>query len=246
MVRRVVSHSALTTSSLPTRSNCLFKRKMRGQSLNRGVVLHQIGPDDVERETHCGRLTPADTAETRMTNVLVAPGEAPTHSGMSAPVELDSIRQDDTRWRPIGEVLVAAGAITREELQEALQEQRLSGKRLGEVLIEAGRISWLSLAQAIADQTSEDAPDEQLVDASAFAPPMTAPTFPSVAEAVGAEDPESKLRAVESLLRERQRAFIELVTTTETLRRRVSDLEDTLNECNVELAQLKRAAREAA
>lgn len=182
-----------------------------------------------------------------MTNVLVAPGEATTHSALPAPVELDSIRQEDTRWRPIGEVLVAAGAITREELQEALEEQRRSGKRLGEVLIEAGRISWLSLAQAIADQTTEsEAGHEQLVDASAFAPPMSTPTFPSVAEAVGAEDPESKLRAVESLLRERQRAFIELVTTTETLRRRVSDLEGTLNECNVELAQLKRAAREEA
>jgi hypothetical protein len=182
-----------------------------------------------------------------MTNVLVAPGEATTHSEPPEPLDLDSFRQEDARWRPIGEVLVAAGAITREELQEALHEQRRSGKRLGEVLIEAGRISWLSLAQAIADQTGENEADlEQLGDASAFAPPTSVPTFPSVAAAVGAEDPESKLRAVESLLRERQRAFIELVTTTETLRRRVSDLEGTLNETNVELAQLKRAAREAA
>ena len=183
-----------------------------------------------------------------MTNLLVAPGEATTHSELPAPLELDSFRHDqDGRWRPIGEVLVAAGAITREELQEALQEQRQSGKRLGEVLIEAGRISWLSLAQAIADQTGESEDEhEQFPDVSAFAPPMTTPTFPSVAEAVGAEDPEAKLRAVESLLRERQRAFIELVTTTETLRRRVSDLEGTLNDCNLELAQLKRAAREAA
>ena len=182
-----------------------------------------------------------------MTNLLVAPGEATTHSAQPAPLELDSFRHENPRWRPIGEVLVGAGAITREELQEALQEQRRSGQRLGEVLIEAGRISWLSLAQAIADQTSEsEAEREQFVDASAFAPPVNAPTFPSVAEAVGAEDPESKLRAVESLLRERQRAFIELVTTTETLRRRVSDLEGSLNDCNLELAQLKRAAREAA
>jgi hypothetical protein len=182
-----------------------------------------------------------------MTNLLVAPGEATTHSVLPPPVELDSIRHEDPRWRPIGEVLVAAGSITREELQEALLEQRLSGKRLGEVLIEAGRISWLSLAQAIADQTTEsEAGHGQFVDAAAFAPPLTAPSSPSVAEAVGADDPEAKLRAVESLLRERQRAFLELVTTTETLRRRVSDLEGTVNECNVELAQLKRAAREAA
>jgi hypothetical protein len=183
-----------------------------------------------------------------MTNVLVAPGEATTNSVLPAPVELNSMRQEDSRWRPIGEVLVAAGAITREELQEALHEQRQSGKRLGEVLIEAGRISWLSLAQAIAEQTGEsESGREQFVDAAAFAPPvMTTPSFPSVAEAVGAEDPESKLRAVESLLRERQRAGIELVTTTETLRRRVSYLEGNLNDREMELAQLRRAAREAA
>ena len=182
-----------------------------------------------------------------MTNVLVAPGEATRHSELAAPLDLDSFRQEDTRWRPIGEVLVAAGAITREELQEALHEQRQSGKRLGEVLIEAGRISWLSLAQAIADQTgARESGHEQFVDVAAFAPPTTMPEFPSVAEAVGTQDPEAKLRAVESLLRERQRAFIELVTTTETLRRRVSDLEGTINERDVEIANLRRAAREAA
>ena len=182
-----------------------------------------------------------------MTNVLVEPGEATRHSELSAPLDLNSFRQEDTRWRPIGEVLVAAGAITREELQEALHEQRHSGKRLGEVLIEAGRISWLSLAQAIADQTNaSESQREQFVDAAAFAPPTTMPEFPSVAEAVGTQDPEAKLRAVESLLRERQRAFIELVTTTETLRRRVSDLEGTINERNIEIAELRRAAREAA
>ena len=182
-----------------------------------------------------------------MTNVLVAPGEATTHSALPAPIELGSMRQENSRWRPIGEVLVAAGAITREELQEALHEQRESGKRLGEVLIEAGRISWLSLAQAIADQTGQsESGREQFVDAAAFAPPTTTPEFPSVAEAVGTEDPEAKLRAVESLLRERQRAFIELVTTTETLRRRVSDLEGTINERNVEISQLRHAARDAA
>ena len=181
-----------------------------------------------------------------MTNVLVAPGEATRHSELAAPLDLDSFRQEDTRWRPIGEVLVAAGAITREELQEALHEQRHSGKRLREVLIEAGRISWLSLAQAIADQTNaSESRREQFVDAEAFAPPTT-PEFPSVAEAVGTQDPEAKLHAVESLLRERQRAFIELVTTTETLRRRVSDLEGTINERDVEIAALRRATREAA
>ncbi|MEP6979037.1 MAG: hypothetical protein ABI948_13375 [Thermoleophilia bacterium] len=32
-------------------------------------------------------------------------------------------------WRPIGEVLVDAGVITRAELDEALAEQRTTGRR---------------------------------------------------------------------------------------------------------------------
>ena len=35
-----------------------------------------------------------------MTNVLVAPGEATRHSELPAPLDLDSFRQEDTRWRP--------------------------------------------------------------------------------------------------------------------------------------------------
>ena len=129
-------------------------------------------------------------------------------------------------WRPIGEVLVDAGVITRAELDEALAEQRTTGKRLGEVLIESGRISWLALAQAIGDQARPGG-----VPA---VPP--APSF-SLA-------PEDRLEEVETLLRERQRAFIELVGTTELLRRQVARLEDRLSERNDELARLRQSVRE--
>ena len=129
-------------------------------------------------------------------------------------------------WRPIGEVLVDAGVITRNELDEALAEQRTSGRRLGEILIETGRISWLALAQAIGDQA--------LPGTARVAAP--AQSF--------SEAPEDRLEAVESLLRERQRAFIELVSTTELLRRQVAQLEERLSERNAELARLKQSARE--
>ena len=129
-------------------------------------------------------------------------------------------------WRPIGEVLVDAGVITRAELDEALAEQRTTGKRLGEVLIESGRISWLALAQAIGDQARPGG-----VPA---VPP--APSF-SLA-------PEDRLEEVETLLRERQRAFIELVGTTELLRRQVARLEDRLSERNEELARLRQSVRQ--
>ncbi|HEY8792379.1 MAG TPA: hypothetical protein VIL96_05830, partial [Gaiellaceae bacterium] len=58
------------------------------------------------------------------------------------------------------------------------------------------------------------------------------------------ETPEDRLEEVESLLRERQRAFIELVSTTELLRRQVAQLEERLSERNAELARLKQSARE--
>ena len=129
-------------------------------------------------------------------------------------------------WRPIGEVLVDAGVITRNELDEALAEQRTSGRRLGEILIETGRISWLALAQAIGDQA--------LPGTARVAAP--AQSF--------SEAPEDRLEAVESLLRERQRAFIELVGTTELLRRKVAQLEERLSKRNDELARLRQSARE--
>jgi hypothetical protein len=55
------------------------------------------------------------------------------------------------------------------------------------------------------------------------------------------EDPSVKLHSVEAMLRERQRAFIELVTTTETLRMKVARLEEIIEERDRELAKLRVA-----
>jgi hypothetical protein len=52
-------------------------------------------------------------------------------------------------------------------------------------------------------------------------------------------EPDSKLHNVEAMLRERQRAFIELVTTAETLRAKIAWLEDQLEERTRELARLR-------
>jgi len=75
-----------------------------------------------------------------------------------------------------------------------------------------------------------------------FAPPAVAPA-PTPQERPPApdplEDPEVRLLSVEALLRERQRAFIELVTTTETLRVKVTRLEEILEERDRELTRLR-------
>jgi hypothetical protein len=76
-------------------------------------------------------------------------------------------------------------------------------------------------------------------------PPVPAPAPVVVAAApapVAPElirDPEIKLHSVEALLKERQRAFIELVTTTETLRMKVAHLEEIIDERDRELTKLR-------
>jgi hypothetical protein len=67
----------------------------------------------------------------------------------------------------------------------------------------------------------------------AVAPPP-APAAPELIR-----DPEIKLHSVEALLKERQRAFIELVTTTETLRMKVAHLEEIIDERDRELTKLR-------
>jgi hypothetical protein len=68
----------------------------------------------------------------------------------------------------------------------------------------------------------------------AAAPPPPVPTAPELIR-----DPEIKLHSVEALLKERQRAFIELVTTTETLRMKVAHLEEIIDERDRELTKLR-------
>jgi hypothetical protein len=131
------------------------------------------------------------------------------------------------RRRPIGQILLEKEAITEENLEAALAEQERTGRRLGEILIESGHTSWLAIARAMA---------EQVLDIQAPEPPPEPPkpVVPSFLE-----DPEIKLHSVEAMLRERQRAFIELVGTAETLRSKVAWLEDQLVERNRELARLR-------
>jgi hypothetical protein len=69
--------------------------------------------------------------------------------------------------------------------------------------------------------------------------PAPAPPPPPAAEPALIHDPEMKLHSVEALLKERQRAFIELVTTTETLRMKVARLEEIIDERDRELTRLR-------
>jgi len=96
------------------------------------------------------------------------------------------------------------------------------------------------LARAVAEQVANlDTPqpqqDTHLLHLTPSAP--AAPELPAPQQAFMSSD--EKLLSIEALLKERQRAFIELVTTAETLRMKVARLEEILDERDRELTRLR-------
>lgn len=55
-------------------------------------------------------------------------------------------------WRPLGALLVDSGLLTAAELDQALAEQRRSGRLLGQVLVQRGYVGGPTLARALAEQ----------------------------------------------------------------------------------------------
>ena len=55
-------------------------------------------------------------------------------------------------WRPLGELLVAKGLVSEDELELALIEQADTGRLLGAILVERGYVSGPALAVALAEQ----------------------------------------------------------------------------------------------
>ena len=97
------------------------------------------------------------------------------------------------------------------------------------------------LATFVPARPPEPAPPPPVAVPEPAAPaPAPAPVPPpAAAEPVLIHDPENRLHSVEALLKERQRAFIELVTTTETLRMKVARLEEIIEERDRELTRLR-------
>ena len=58
----------------------------------------------------------------------------------------------ENAWRPLGELLVAKGLVTQDELDLALVEQDESGRLWARVLVERGYVSGPALAIALAEQ----------------------------------------------------------------------------------------------
>ena len=59
-------------------------------------------------------------------------------------------------WRPLGRLLVAKGLLSENELELALEDQTLTGRRLGEILVELGCVTHAALSLALAEQYGID------------------------------------------------------------------------------------------
>ena len=55
--------------------------------------------------------------------------------------------------RRLGDILIADGKVTSDQIEEALKMQKTLGKRLGEVLVETNIITEEEIVEAIVKQT---------------------------------------------------------------------------------------------
>ena len=56
--------------------------------------------------------------------------------------------------KPIGQIFVERGFITSDQLEDALEEQKWSGRKLGEILMARGDVSRLRLWDALEEQAA--------------------------------------------------------------------------------------------
>ena len=83
----------------------------------------------------------------------------------------------------LGAVLVRAGTITQEQLEEALAAQVDARRRLGEILVERGWLTERALAEALAEQFGLEFVDLSEMEVG----PSSAPALPDdIARAYGA------------------------------------------------------------
>jgi len=67
----------------------------------------------------------------------------------------------DFPWRPLGEHLLERGFILRSELEAALAEQRRTGRKLGELLVAAAALTTSQLTRVLVEQAGLSFEDSQ-------------------------------------------------------------------------------------
>jgi type IV secretory pathway VirB10-like protein len=191
-------------------------------------------------------------------------GQILVEQGEISEVDLQAALEEQERGgRRLGEILIEQGRTSWLALARAMAEQVLDIKTPPAELVEdqtstpdpveqlramAERVANLppvpeplpppepapshdperELARAVAEQV-----------ATLDSPPVAQTHLLRLTPGRSDDDPEAKLQNIEALLKERQRAFMELFTTAETLRMKVARLEEILDDRDRELAKLR-------
>jgi hypothetical protein len=95
------------------------------------------------------------------------------------------VLQSDYPWRPLGRLLVEEGLVAEADLDAALVEQQLTGRRLGEVLVARGYVTTLDLVAAVVDQHGL----ERTTDARDFSSASLSSRAREVYEVEGEDEP---------------------------------------------------------
>jgi hypothetical protein len=132
---------------------------------------------------------------------------------------------DSAAKRRLGDIVLERNMVTPHQLQQALDEQRVSGGKLGETLVELGFITRVELAGAISEQW-DDLRRRRGNETAAEAPrvtatPAAAPVDPSVVEVALRE----RLEALTVELAARDQRIAQQDATINALLSRVTEIE---------------------
>jgi type IV pilus assembly protein PilB len=124
----------------------------------------------------------------------------------STPAKGDSSKLPMPRVDPVGQILLAQGVVTQEQLRQALEVQRKSGGQLSRILVKMGVVSEAQVASALARQWGRRSTDraERPVESTGDSARPSAPVHPAAAPAMRDSAPARPIgplpRAPESLL----------------------------------------------
>jgi hypothetical protein len=196
-------------------------------------------------------------------------GQILVEKGEISEVDLEAaLREQERTGRRLGEILIEQGRTSWLALARAIAEQVLDIQNSTEEPEPERPASPdpVAMVRDLAERVANLPPVPDPLPPPQLAAPPVPPEDPerelarAVAEQVAnldspqpaeerhllrltpvphAEDPDERLLQIEALLKERQRAFIELVTTAETLRMKVARLEEILDERDRELTRLR-------
>jgi chromosome segregation ATPase len=141
-----------TIHDLQKHMQLLERRLMQAEKQNE-YLPKQL--DNALRELDRVRNTVAEKdAEIELLRSRLAPGDSPAARAEAERIAKAAVGSDGAR-RSIGAILMDAGIITKNQLDSALDEQKVSKKRrLGSILVEKGLVREEIVAQVVAHQLS--------------------------------------------------------------------------------------------